>query len=79
MVEFLVESLLEILGVLLYALGAGALTVIGAFAEQAGIQSLTAGDATLGLWFVVIGTVALYGGYLITTDKFLPQVWELSR
>lgn len=78
MVEFLVEPLLEVFGILLYALGAGALTVIGAFAEQAGVQSLTAGDSTLGLWFVVIGAVALYAGYLLTTDKLLPQVRALS-
>lgn len=74
----LAESLSELLGILLYAVGAGALTVLGAIAEQAGAQSLTAGDATLGVWFVAVGLVALYGSYLLTTDKLLPQLRALA-
>lgn len=78
MVEHFVAPLVELLGLLFYALGAGALTVLGTVAERTGLQTLTAGDATLGLWFVGIGLVALYGGYLLTTDKLLPQIRELA-
>ena len=78
MVDYLAEPLWELLGTLLYVLGASALTILGAVAEQSGMQFMTAGDTILGLWAIGVGLIALYGGYILTTDKLFPQIRALT-
>lgn len=79
MVEYINELAIELLGMLVYALGAGTLSILGIGAEQAGVHTLTAGDPTLGLWLVGIGLLALGGSYLLVTDKLLPQIRLLAQ
>lgn len=79
MVDYITEPVLEILGTLLYVFGTGALAVLGIVAEQSGMQFMTAGDTTLGLWSIGVGLIALYAGYLLTTDKLVPQMRTLMR
>jgi hypothetical protein len=79
MVDYISEPVLEILGMLLYGLGAGTLAILGTVAEQSGMQFMMAGDTTLGLWAIGVGLIALYAGYFLTTDKLLPQMRALMR
>ncbi|WP_121820869.1 hypothetical protein [Halostella salina] len=53
-----------------YALGAGALTLLGLATEYSGLQQLTGGDPVLGLWFTGFGVVLLYAGvYLLGYEQ----------
>lgn len=45
-----------------YAFITGILTAAGLFAEITGIESLLAGDPTLGLWLSYMGVLAIYAG-----------------
>lgn len=75
LLEPLTGSLFELLVVLGYALGAGALTGLGALAEGAGLRSLGAGDVVVGLWFAYMGAVALFVGlYLLGYRELLPRL-----
>ena len=55
-------SLVELLSLLLAAVAAGLLTVVGALTENAGIASLLAGPSVFGLWEVGMGALLLYVG-----------------
>ncbi|WP_123538777.1 hypothetical protein [Halosimplex salinum] len=72
--ELLVGPVAELLGVVFYIVVAGALTVVGALAESAGFQNLTAGQMTLGLWEAAIGAVLLYAGYSVAYHIALPRL-----
>jgi len=70
MVEFLVEAAWLVLeGALVVAL-----TVVGFLGERIGFTSVTGGE-TIGLWFVYMGTIALYVGlYMIGYRRLLPRI-----
>ena len=55
-------SLVELLSLLLAAVAAGLLTVVGALTENAGIADLLAGPSVFGLWEVGMGALLLYVG-----------------
>lgn len=65
------QLLADLLGSAVYAIGALALTGVGAFAELAGINALSAGFSPLGVWYVAVGGVALAMAYKLTTDKVI--------
>lgn len=77
MVDYIADPVLEILGTALYGLGTGVLAVLGTAAEQYGMQFMSAGDTTIGLWAIGVGLIALYAGYILATDKLLPQMRTL--
>lgn len=77
MSELLAESIGELLGVVFYAVVASVLTVLGAVAELASFQELTAGQTVLGLWEVGAGVILLYAGLNVVTDFVLPKVRDL--
>lgn len=63
------EMLVDLAGSALYAVGALALTGIGAFAELSGVNTLSAGFSPLGVWYLFMGTVALVAAYKLATEK----------
>lgn len=68
------ESLWELVPELLYAGLAGALTLLGLFVENTGIQTLGSGETTVGLWMTAVGLVALYAGLKLAREKVLPTL-----
>lgn len=61
------QILIELLA---YALGAGALTVLGLFAEYSGLQHFSGGEPVLGVWFAAFGVIMLYAGtYLLGYEQ----------
>jgi len=70
------ESVGELFGLLLSALAASGLTVIGALAENAGLDALAAGQSVLGAWELGMGALALYAGiYMLGYQR----VWQRLR
>jgi len=72
-VRELIFGLVEALGAVFYVVVAGALTVVGAFAEQASVHDLTAGQTTLGVWEAVFGAVLIYAGLNVAYYIALPR------
>lgn len=71
------ELAAEVLSVIVYALGTVLLTGLGVLTERAGVEAM-AGDATLGLWLLGMGAVALAGAVLVATGRLLPRVRALT-
>ena len=71
--ELIFGPLIEALGAVFYVVVAGALTVVGAFAEQASVHDLTAGQTTLGVWEAVFGAVLIYAGLNVAYYIALPR------
>jgi hypothetical protein len=68
--EFLVASI-ELLA---YLVGTGVLAVAGVAAELSSLSYHSAGNTTFALWLAVIGAVALYAAFSLSTDKLLPRL-----
>ncbi|WP_135306251.1 hypothetical protein [Haloarcula amylovorans] len=72
MTALLSESLAELLGMVASVLVAGLLTVVGALTESAGLTDLLAGQSTMGLWELWMGTILLYAGvYMLGYQRVL--------
>jgi len=67
------ESVAELLALLLYAGLAVVLTVLGALAELASLQDLSAGQSAIGLWEVAVGALLLYAAYNVVTGLLVPR------
>ena len=65
-------SLTELLSLLLTAVAAGVLTVVGALTENAGIADLLAEPSVFALWEVGMGALLLYVGIYMLGYR---QVW----
>lgn len=78
MSEFVPGSVPELLGLVFYAVVASVLTVLGAVAELASIQNLTAGQTVLGLWEVAVGVLLFYAAVNVVTDFVVPKLRELQ-
>ena len=65
----MLEGITETLPELLYTVLAGGLTGIGVLAETTGLQTITGGETTVGLWMAAIGLVALYTGFKLAREK----------
>lgn len=68
----MLETLSEILPELFYAVLASGLTLLGLFVENLGIQNLTGGQTTMGMWMAGVGVLALYAGFKVLQEKVLP-------
>lgn len=68
----MIEGLTEIVPEVLYSALAGGLTVLGLVAENAGLQTMSGGETTVGLWMAFVGIVALYAGLKVAREKALP-------
>jgi len=68
------QILVELLA---YALGAGALTVLGLVTEYSGFQHFTGGEPILGVWFAAFGFIMLYAGtYLLGYEKVVSRALD---
>jgi len=64
--ELLTESFVEVLALVLTAVGSGVLALVGTAAELAAFGNLTTGDLGIGLWELCLGALLLYAGlYLL--------------
>ncbi|WP_459192570.1 hypothetical protein [Halosimplex sp. J119] len=72
--ELLFGPIAEALGMVLYVVVAGALTVVGTLAEQASVHNLNAGQMTLGVWEAVVGAVLIYAGLNVAYHIVLPRL-----
>lgn len=70
----LLETVLEVLVVVVYAALGGALTLGGLLIEYRGMLFAQAGESLLALWVAVLGGVALYLAYLLFDEKFIPAL-----
>lgn len=68
------ELLAEVIELLVYVLGTGALAGAGVFAEWSSLSYFTAGNLKFAAWLAVIGVVALYAAFSLGTDKLLPRL-----
>lgn len=71
MSDLLVEPLGELLGLAVYALVAGALTVVGSLTELAGVRDIAAGSLAIGLWEAAFGAVLLYAALTVAKNFVL--------
>ncbi|SDL97078.1 hypothetical protein SAMN04487949_0351 [Halogranum gelatinilyticum] len=75
MYELLVETMPEFVAIAFFTVGAGALSSLGLYLEELALETLAAGQTTLGLWFACFGLVAFYFGlYLFGYSELLPRV-----
>ncbi|AEN04783.1 hypothetical protein [Halolamina sp.] len=59
----LIELAVDLLAILFYAVLSAALTYEGLLSELSGIgQFANGGDPALGVWYLFVGTLALYAG-----------------
>lgn len=70
----MIESLLEVVPEVVYGLIASVLTLLGVAVELTGVQNLTGGHQTIGIWMLFLGVVALYAGIEVARDKALPAI-----
>jgi len=76
MYELLMEFGGEALAVVAYALGTLALSIVGLVVEYNSIQQLAGGDSFLGVWFAVMGLVAIAFAVNLGREKLLPRLAE---
>jgi len=71
----LLDSLAELLAVLFYAVVSVVLTYEGLLSESAALGQFTGGHVGLGVWYLIMGALALYAGVvLIGRDRLLPRL-----
>jgi len=69
----LLDPIADLLAVLFYAVVSAVLTYEGLLSELAALGQLTGGDVGLGLWYLIMGALALYAGVgLIGRERLLP-------
>jgi hypothetical protein len=74
MSELLYEPFAELFAVVLYGAVASLLTVIGVLAEHAGLQNLSAGHSTIGMWEAGFGALLLFAAANVAYDLVLPRL-----
>lgn len=72
--EFIVASL-ELLA---YLVGTGALALAGVAAELSSLSYLSAGNTKFALWLALVGAIALYAAFSLSTDKVLPRLRDAA-
>jgi len=70
------ESVVELLAVVFYAGLAVVLTAIGAVAELASLENMTAGPSMFGLWEIAVGALLLYAAFNVVTEIVVPRLRE---
>ncbi|WP_336024050.1 hypothetical protein [Halobellus salinisoli] len=75
-------TLLEVVPLLIelaaFGIGALGLSLVGAYAERFAVVTAQHGQPMLGLWAAVMGAVALYFAYSLTTDRVVPALFALT-
>ncbi|WP_049985587.1 hypothetical protein [Halobellus rufus] len=75
-------ALLELVPVLLelsaFGIGALGLSLVGAYVERFAIVTAQHGQPMLALWAALMGAVALYFAYSLTTDRVVPALADLT-
>jgi hypothetical protein len=75
MLELLIKTAAETAPLLVFAVGSGVLSLVGIELERLGLQSLSAGETTLGAWFIFMGIAALYAGiYVVGYHELRPRL-----
>lgn len=78
--EVLADVAAELVSVVVFSAGAGVLTAAGVLSERAGLTSLAGGQTALGLWYLYVGTLALFVGlYLLGYREVWPRLRGLRR
>lgn len=72
--EFIVASL-ELLA---YLVGTGTLALAGVAAELSSLSYLSAGNTKFALWLALVGAIALYAAFSLSTDKVLPRLRDAA-
>ncbi|HKL29503.1 MAG TPA: hypothetical protein VJ898_09590 [Natrialbaceae archaeon] len=72
-----IESLGELLALVVSAVGTLAFTAVGTIAEQAALQNLLSGQVVLGAWEAGMGAIALVVGvWILGYGKLWPRIAE---
>ncbi|MFC6873913.1 hypothetical protein [Halobellus marinus] len=79
MTTALLELLPAVLELSLFGVASVGLSLLGAYIERFAVSTAQHGDLLLALWMAVMGAVALYFGYLVAVDKFLPTLTEFTE
>ena len=67
----------EIVTLLAYALLSAVLTYAGVLSEQSAVETFATGPAPLAVWFLVLGTAAIYGGVVLIGRDLLARMLRL--
>lgn len=79
MKSVVVELLPELAELFLFGMGSIGLTAVGVHVEQVAMATVQSGQLKLGAWFAVIGVMAFYFAYLLSTDKFSPKLAQIRH
>jgi hypothetical protein len=72
-----IESISELLALVVSAVGTLAFTAAGTIAEQAALQNLLSGQLVLGAWEAGMGAIALVVGvWILGYGKLWPRIAE---
>jgi len=72
------ESIGELLGLVVPAVGTLGFTIAGTVAEQAALQNLLSGHVVLGAWEAGMGAIALIAGvWILGYQKLRPRLRQL--
>jgi hypothetical protein len=73
-------ALLELLPQLLaFGVGSVGLSVAGLYIERVALTTIESGNVKLGAWLGLMGAMAFYFAYLMSTDKFRPKLAAVRR
>jgi len=70
----LIELLPELLELLAFGFGSLGLSAFGLYLEQFALTTVESGQAKLGGWLAIMGLMAFYFAYLMSTDKARPKL-----
>jgi len=75
-------ALLELFPILFelsaFGIGALGLSLAGAYVERFALATFQHGQPLLAVWAAVMGAIALYFAYSITTDRVVPALFALA-
>jgi hypothetical protein len=67
----------ELVELLVFGVGAVALSGLGVYVERFALSMFESGQVELGAWAAVMGAVAFGFSYLLATDQFGPRLRRL--
>lgn len=75
MEDAVVDTVVEVAVIVVAGIGSIGVTIAGWLAEQSGLHNVLAGELTLGLWELWMGTIALFIGVYLLGYR---NVWRRS-
>lgn len=72
MEEILMDAAAELISFVVYGILAAVFGYAGFVWEEVGISSLLSGDMVMGLWYVYMGSLALYVGIYLIGYREIP-------